>query len=245
MVSVLAGLLLLGVGLYALRIWSGMDAKALTRLVIRVGAYLSLSAALGALLTGRFGAAIPLAVLGVALLGRVNPGGLAGQFKSMFGGVFGGQAAPRVSRVRSPVLEMELDHRTGALSGHIIAGPQAGVSLETLDLPALLALRRTLDPQSLSLIEAYLDRRAPAWREHAQGDAGRGDMGGGGHRPADSAMTEEEAHQVLGLEPGADEAAVRAAHRNLMKKLHPDHGGSGYLAARVNQAKDVILRRHG
>ncbi len=245
MVSVLAGLLLLAVGLYALKLWSGMDAKTLTRFVIRAGAYLSLSAALGALLTGRFGAAIPLAVLGFALLGRVSPGGIGGQFKSMFGGMFGGQGTPRVSRVRSPLLEMELDHGTGALSGRIIAGPQAGVMLDTLDLPALLALRTSLDPQSLSLIEAYLDRRAPAWREHVQGDAGRGNMGGGGARPADSAMTEEEAHQVLGVEPGADEATVRAAHRNLMKKLHPDHGGSGYLAARVNQAKDVILRRHG
>lgn len=244
MISVLAGLLLLGVGLYALKLWSGMDAKALAAFVTRTGAYLALSAAIGALLTGRFGAAIPLGVLGFALLGRVSPGGVGGRFRSMFAGVFSGRSGPQVSKVRSALLEMELDHRTGALTGQIIAGPQAGVSLETLDLPALLALRRTLDPQSLSLIEAYLDRRAPAWREHVQGDAGRGDMGGGGNRP-DAAMTEEEAHQVLGLQPGADEAAVRAAHRNLMKKLHPDHGGSGYLAARVNQAKDVILRRHG
>ncbi len=245
MVSVLAGLAVLAVGFYALKLWSGMDAKTLTRYVVRAGAYLALSAALGALLTGRLGAALPLAVLGLALLGRDSPGGLSGRIKAMFPGLFGGGAPPRVSRVRSPMLEMELDHRSGVLTGRIVAGPQAGVALDSLDLPGLLALRTGLDPQSLSLIEAYLDRRAPAWREHVKADAGRGNMGGGGQRPADSAMTEEEAYQVLGLEPGADEATVRTAHRNLMKKLHPDHGGSGYLAARVNQAKDVILRRHG
>ncbi|WP_029004584.1 DnaJ domain-containing protein [Azorhizobium doebereinerae] len=245
MVSLLAGLALLGVGLYVLKLWTGMDAKALSLFVMRTGAWLALTGAVGALVTGRIGAAIPLAVVGLALLGRVSPGGnWKAMLGGMFGGLFGGARAPRVSRVRSAMLEMELDHGSGLLSGKIIAGPRAGMALDALDLPDLLALRAGLDPQSLSLIEAYLDRRAPAWREHVQGDAGHGDMGGGRGRAADTAMTEEEAYQVLGLEPGADETAVRAAHRNLMKKLHPDQGGSGYLASRVNQAKDVILRRH-
>ena len=97
---------------------------------------------------------------------------------------------------------------------------------------------RASDPDGVRLLEAYLDRRFPGWREHAERDA---DPRPG---PASaSVMTKEEAYQVLGLEPGAGEEAIRAAHRTLMKKLHPDQGGSTYLAARVNQAKDILLRR--
>lgn len=137
---------------------------------------------------------------------------------------------------------MELDHASGDMRGTIVSGPHAGRRLEAFDIAGLIALRAQCDAQSLALLEAYLDRRAPAWREHAQGNAGAGNMGGGGG--LDAAMSEEEAYQVLGLQPGADAEAVRLAHRSLMKKLHPDHGGSDYLAARINRAKDVILRKH-
>jgi DnaJ-class molecular chaperone len=96
------------------------------------------------------------------------------------------------------------------------------------------------DAESVALLESYLDRRFPAWRQDAQGN------GAGGQRRAASGgkMTDEEAYQILGLQPGATRDDISRAHRALMKKLHPDQGGSTYLAARVNEAKDTLFRTH-
>jgi len=146
------------------------------------------------------------------------------------------------SRVRSAFIEMELDHDTGAMDGTVLAGASAGRRLSALDEAALrdlLAECRRSDPDGVRLLEAYLDRRSPGWREHAQAD----EHSRPGREPA-GAMTEEEAYEVLGLAPGAGPDEIRRAHRNLMKKLHPDQGGSTYLAARVNQAKEILLGRH-
>lgn len=238
MISLIAGALLLAIGLYGLKVWTKSDPKVLAAILMRSLAYAAMLGAVGALAMGRFTAAVPLAVVGIALLGRLDPNGVGG----FLGSLFRKRRAGRTSRVRTAVLEMQLDHATGAMSGQIVAGPYAGRGLDTVDVPELLALRAMCDAQSLALLEAYLDRRAPAWREHAQGDAGGGNMG---RAAADSGtMTEEEAYQVLGLQPGADAASVRATHRDLMKKFHPDHGGSSYLAAKINRAKDVILSKH-
>jgi DnaJ-domain-containing protein 1 len=86
---------------------------------------------------------------------------------------------------------------------------------------------------------AYLDRRDPRWGEHAQGDAATG-------RTASSSgkMSEQEAYQILGVQPGASANDIGRAHRALMKKFHPDQGGSTYLAARINEAKEVLTRSH-
>ena len=62
-----------------------------------------------------------------------------------------------------------------------------------------------------------------------------------GSPPAPGPLSRTEAYEVLGLKPGADEAAIRAAHRRLMQGAHPDRGGSDWLAARINQARDVLL----
>jgi hypothetical protein len=151
-----------------------------------------------------------------------------------------GKTPGQVSRVRSAFLEMELDHDTGAMRGRILAGPHQGVPLHALDLPTLIGFLATIDEESRALLAAYLDRQHPHWREHAQSDA----TAGQGRPPSSGKMTQEEAYQILGVQPGASPQEIGRAHRMLMKKLHPDQGGSTYLAARVNEAKDVLLRRH-
>jgi hypothetical protein len=185
-------------------------------------------------LRGNLEAAAPLVILGLSLLGWM-PWSIPG---------FGARtqkSAGQVSRVRSAFVEMELDHDTGAMRGRILAGPYEGRNLDTLDVPTLTACLTAIDEESRALLMAYLDRREPRWRENAQGDAAAG-SGRAGF--SSGKMTEEEAYQILGVQPGASAEEIGRAHRALMKKLHPDQGGSTYLAARVNEAKDVLLRRH-
>ena len=189
---------------------------------------------------GELAVAIPLGIFGAGLLGW-SPFGASG-FANI-GGLFGSRtrrSPGQTSEVRSQFLDMTLDHDSGELTGRIVAGPDAGHALEEYDLPQLAAMMTGFDAESVSLLESYLDRRFPAWRQDAQGDAARGQS-----RPAASGkMTNEEAYQILGLKPGAGIDDIRRAHRSLMKKLHPDQGGSTYLAARVNEAKDTLLRAH-
>jgi DnaJ-domain-containing protein 1 len=140
------------------------------------------------------------------------------------------------------MIEMELDHDTGAMNGTVLAGAFAGSALNDMSEEALRRLHTECvrsDGDGVRLLEAYLDRRFPSWREDAHHDAHAR-----GAPPQTGAMTEQEAYQILGLQPGASTDDVRRAHRTLMKKLHPDQGGSTYLAARVNQAKEILLDRH-
>ncbi|WP_052003000.1 DnaJ domain-containing protein [Microvirga sp. BSC39] len=156
-----------------------------------------------------------------------------------------GRRAPRASgstsRVRSRLIEMTLDHETGAMEGSVLAGTFGGQQLGSLDearLHDLLTECQVNDPEGVRLLEVYLDRRFPHWREDTQDEA-QADA-----QSASSAMTPEEAYRILDIQPGASSDEIRQAHRILMKKLHPDQGGSTYLAARVNQARDLLLSRH-
>jgi hypothetical protein len=177
---------------------------------------------------------LALDFLGLYLLGMV-PGLPAGW------GARTQKSSGQASRVRSAFLDMELDLDSGAMRGVIIAGSREGTRLESLDVPTLIAFLADIDEESRALLAAYLDRRDPAWREHAQSDTATG-LGGTAGRP----MTHQEAYQILGLEPGAKAEEIVSAHRALMKKLHPDFGmgTSNYLSARVNEAKDTLLRQH-
>src|SRR5262249_23533969 len=122
----------------------------------------------------------------------------------------------------------------------ILAGRYEGMSLDAVEATTLIGLLGEIDEESRALLATYLDRRSPGWREHAQGDAAAGQ----GSAPRGGPMTHEEAYQILGLQPNATAEEIGRAHHALMKKLHPDHGGTTYLAARINEAKDVLLRRH-
>jgi DnaJ-domain-containing protein 1 len=113
--------------------------------------------------------------------------------------------------------------------------------LGSADLLALLRECRAEDEEGARLLEAYLDRVRPDWRDELAGERPGGS--GGGARPAGGDMTVEEAYAILGLAPGADAEAIKEAHRRLMVKLHPDHGGSDYLATKINRARDVLLHR--
>ncbi len=154
-----------------------------------------------------------------------------------------GPAAGARSRVDTGWLDMELDHDSGEMQGKVQRGTFAGRGLDGMSLDELLRLLDELgaDPDSVRVLESYLDRvHGPSWR------GGDGEAGPRSETPrsrSDGAMTEDEALEVLGLEPGATPKEVKEAHRRLMGKLHPDRGGSTYLAAKLNQAKDFLLKR--
>jgi hypothetical protein len=234
MATILFGLVVLALVLWAFNAFTKINPQT-AAVVLKTGGGLGALAVAGVLgVRGRLDIAIPLGLTGLGLLGWLPwsiPGLTARTQKSV------GQ----VSRVRSAFVEMELDHDTGAMRGRILAGRHEGAVLDALDVATLTGLLAEIDEESRALLMAYLDRREPRWREHAQADAA---MGTDRRAWSGGKMTEEEAYQILGVQPGASAEDIGRAHRTLMKKLHPDQGGSTYLAARVNEAKDVLLRRH-
>ena len=143
-------------------------------------------------------------------------------------------SAGQVSAVDTAMLHMELDHNSGVMTGRVLSGRLAGRSLGGLSLAELLALRAECagDASSLAVLDSFIDRTQPAdWRAQAEA----------AERPAQGDQARERAYEILGLAPGADEAAIREAHRRLMLKNHPDHGGSAYIAAEINRARDILL----
>lgn len=142
------------------------------------------------------------------------------------------------SAVTTRFLCMTLDHASGTMTGQVQEGRFAGCVLADLTLSELLMLWREcqVDAQSVAVLEAYLDRYAKSdWREHVQGDQ---------HSPSpanSAAMTPAEAYQILGLSPEASRADIQSAYRRLIQRLHPDQGGTAYLAAQLNRARDLLL----
>jgi hypothetical protein len=178
---------------------------------------------LGAAITGLLVAArqaLPLLVRLFPLLGHLGRGAAA---------------SPHQSTVSTRILRMHLDHETGALSGEVLEGPFRTWQLDEMSREQLEELRRYCrdeDSESLQLLEGYLEQRFA--------DEGP-DEKAGDEAPPPGGMSRQEALDILGLDENADREAIITAHRKLMQKLHPDRGGSDYLAAKINQAKDLLL----
>lgn len=145
------------------------------------------------------------------------------------------------SSVRSRYITMQLDHDTGTVEGRVIAGAFKGRDLMDLGEEETRRLLDEVagDPDSLALLETWLDKNRAGWREYF---AGQGTTPGQ-EAEAPSADPDAEAYEILGLKPGATEEEIRAAYRKLMLGVHPDQGGSAYLAAKINAAKDRLLKK--
>jgi DnaJ domain len=237
MPTLFIGLLALILVLWLLKSFARSDPQYLIKMGRTAGGIVALAGAAFLGSRGELLVALPLGVTGLSLLGL--QGWLPAWIRP-FSWPFGQKSSGQVSRVRSNFVEMTLDHDTGAMGGVIVAGRLKGTPLDTLERSVLVGLLAEFDEESRNLLAAYLDRRHPRWREDGEDGAATGGRG-----PVRSGkMSEEEAYQILGIQPGASADEIGRAHRSLMMKLHPDHGGSTYLAARVNEAKDVLLRRH-
>jgi hypothetical protein len=152
-----------------------------------------------------------------------------------------GAAQPgRTSGIETGYLSVSLDHDTGTVDGRIKAGTFKDRRLGDLALSDLLELLEELrdkDSEGVAVLEAYLDRLHAGWRPRENSSEQAKAQGAS----APGTMSREEALEVLGLSPGASIADIREAHHRLMMKVHPDHGGSSYLAARLNEARDRLL----
>lgn len=248
--------LILGVGLLAgvillMQGFVNADPKKLARNVRWIAVGLGGLVVVGLVVSGRIGMILWLLPLLLPFLARWRA--MSNRAKAA-----AGPAPGQASGVETAHLRMWLDHDTGAMDGQVLTGRFQGRTLGDLDqydLMDLLDELRAADPQSQALVEAFLDRSFPDWRTGAgpgQEEAGQ-DSGGaqdgaggpGGRRAASSGgMTVAQALEVLGLGPDAGEEEIKDAHRRLMLRNHPDQGGSTYIAAQINQAKDLLLGRH-
>lgn len=237
----LGGLAILGGVLLLAWLFVNADPARLARTLKWTGIVLGVLAVLALIVFGRVGAFLAPIALMAPLLGRL---------RSLWGGLRGPQTG-RSSDIATAYLRMRLDHDTGAMSGTVLRGRFTGMRLDELGPAELLALLRECraeDDDGARLLEAYLDRTHPDWRDEIAGERAGGSgarqndrQGAPSRPPAD--VTVEEAYAILGLSPGADAEAIKAAHHRLMKQMHPDHGGTDYLATKINRARDVLLGR--
>ncbi len=225
--------LILGLALLVLVLLAGRalvraNPKLLAKNIRKIGGWSAIIVAMVLMATGRMMLGLPLALFGYSLLNRSfswrNPLGSADK------------SSGQTSSVRTEMLEMTLDHDSGDMDGMVRQGEFAGRRLSAMsggELETLLGEARRRDTQAAQLIEAFIQRRH-------EGRTGRRQSAGAENSRV---MTLAEAYAVLGLSPGASRDEIQLAHRNLMKKYHPDQGGTTYLASKINEAKELLLKQ--
>ena len=232
MVYFLAGCLVLFLLLLAGRALVRANPQQLAITMRKVGGVALFGVAGFLALRGALPLAIPIAAFALTLVaGGGGVGGFTGSKQKSKG---------QTSHVQTERLEMELDHDTGYMDGKCLEGKFAGRTLSSLSDREAIELYASFEADGFkeaALMEAYLNWRIPNWQEKTGGTKERAGRGGF----SKSRMSVEEARAVLEVGPDASDEEIRQAHRRLMMKLHPDHGGSNYLAARINEAKDVLL----
>ena len=153
-----------------------------------------------------------------------------------------GATPGKKSNVETGFLKMTLDHDTGDIDGLILNGEYSGFNLSSMKLMDIIKFRSTIagDQDSISLVDAYLDKVHSGWRDEYSTDNSSDSYND--YPNKNNIMSEKEALNILGLEKGAGKNEIKRAYKTLMSKVHPDLGGSSYLASKINQAKDLLLK---
>ncbi|MGD8326502.1 MAG: hypothetical protein PVF65_06275 [Sphingomonadales bacterium] len=240
MVYLIAGIVLLLLVYYFLDWLKSADPSDVRRSLTSMGIVALVLIALILVFTGRVVAAWPFLLGAFGLYMRLKQAwGLASFFKQ---GLGHSSQKDRVSVVRSSHIKMTLNHENAQLNGKVLKGLFAGKKLSDMDQVQLLNKHEELmheDQDGLRLLENYLDKAFPNWRMSYRQNEQRNEANG------PDKMDEAQALDILGLKAGAKKDEVRAAHKRLMKQLHPDSGGSTYLASKINEARDFLLSKLG
>jgi hypothetical protein len=229
------GVLVLAVGLWLVRAFSEADARELARGLRQAGVILAALLCGALFIVGVASERGLLVFLGACGMGAVGYGLWRRRSQATSAG---GTALQPRSEIETEFVKMRIDHDGGTLSGTVLKGRLRGRGLGELSRDQLVKLWRECRPRdqhAASLVEAYLDRFMPSWRQHAISDDTAAVQ-------AQEVMTAEEAHAILGLAAGAAESEIREAYHRLMIKMQPEEGGSPYLAAKLKEARDMLLK---
>ena len=232
------GVALLAAFLLGARWYATANVRTLKKALFIVGGILAVVLAFFFVVTGRLGWAVAAASFLIPMVLRARTVYRTAKTFSRMAGARRGASTGQTSDVETRFLRMGLDHDTGEVWGEVLDGPFAGRRLDGMNLSEKYELWRQCqaeDADSARVLEAYLDRAHPDWRDDLSGDDA------GGPRTRNGGMSRDEALAVLGLRDGATRDEIKAAYQRIISGLHPDHGGSDYLAAQVNEAKAVLL----